>query len=117
MNLPELTKRSSLTPTQVESLELYSSVLLGTMRLKEAASRRPKGPVSVGAFWRVVQQGRLNVKKSIVTIILASWLGIIRTDELRRLMELTALRGQAVDALAAEEAQALVLELVNKIVM
>jgi hypothetical protein len=117
MSFSELIQSSTLTDTQVESLVLYANVLSGKMKLKDAASKRSKGPVSVGAFWRVVQQGRTNVKKSIVTMILASWLGIVKTDELRRLMELTALRGQTIDVAAAEQAQSLVLGLVERIVM
>ena len=94
--LDTLVRRSSLTPRQMESLTSYVRVASGEIKLKEAASissegrkrGRPERPLTIGSYYRTVSQGRKNIKQSLVTIVIALWLGLVRVEDVRRLFEL-----------------------------
>lgn len=83
-----ISKDSSLTETQLESLVSYQRVKAGEISLKEAAGARSRGPVSIGAYYRVVKQAKENVRSSILTLVTALWLGYVRVEDVRRLFEL-----------------------------
>ncbi|HMD79541.1 MAG TPA: hypothetical protein VKF39_06130 [Nitrososphaerales archaeon] len=96
MAIPEsLVKQSELTPTQIEALSRYLGVKTGHMKWKEAAAAQTRKrkqtsnrPVSLGSYYRTVQQAKKNVKKSAVTLLIAVWLGLIRVEDARRLFDL-----------------------------
>lgn len=101
MDLPEtLVERSSLTRRQLEALESYLRVALGEMKYREAAASGTSKSVSVGAYFRSVQQARENVRKSIVTLLIGIWLGVVRIEDVRRLLDVA---GGEVRGLSAEE--------------
>ena len=96
MNLPEsLIEQSTLTSRQLEGLQLYIRVALGEMRYREAASLASKGrtrgaktkPLTIGSYFRTVQQARENVRRSIVTLVVGVWTGVVRTEDVRRLLD------------------------------
>lgn len=98
MNFPEfLVDRSSLTPRQLESLELYVRVAIGEMKLKEAASiasrtrrrGKPEKPLTIGSYYGTVQQARENIRKSIATLLIGIWLGVVKAEDVRRLLDAT----------------------------
>jgi hypothetical protein len=107
--LDELVGQSSMTRRQLESLASYQRVAVGELKLKDAASLSSQGrtrgesgrPLTVGSYYRTVQQARANVRESLVTIVVALWLGLIRIEDLRRLFELV---GGGARELSAEEA-------------
>ena len=107
--LDELVGQSSMTRRQLESLASYQRVAVGELKLKDAASLLSQGrtrgesgrPLTVGSYYRTVQQARANVRESLVTIVVALWLGLIRIEDLRRLFELV---GGGARELSAEEA-------------
>jgi len=94
--LERLVDQSSITPRQLEALASYLRVASGEIKLREAASlvsqgRRkgePEKPLTVGSYYRTVSQARANVKESLVTVVIALWLGMIKVDDVRRLFEL-----------------------------
>jgi hypothetical protein len=104
-----LGRQSSLTPRQLESLASYLRVASGEIKLKEAASLASQGrrrersekPLTVGSYYRTVSQARTNVKESLMTVVLAIWLGLIKLEDVRRLIELV---GGGVRELSDEEA-------------
>ncbi len=77
--------------------------------MKEAASiasqgrRRgePEKPLTIGSYYRTVSQARANVKESLVTVVIALWLGMIKVEDVRRLFELV---GTGTHNLSEEEA-------------
>jgi len=91
-----LAEKSSLTSRQLESLSSYLRVASGEIRLREAASLasqgrrkgRPDRPVSIGSYYRTVSQARVNVKRSLVTVVVALWLGVVKVEDVRRFLEL-----------------------------
>jgi len=107
--LERLVDQSSLTSRQFESLSSYLRVVSGEMRLKEGASLASQGrrkgradrPVSIGSYYRTVSQARSNVKESLVTLVIALWLGVIKVEDVRRLFDLV---GGSTRELSEEEA-------------
>ena len=96
--LDRLVGRSSLTSRQLESLSSYLRVASGELRLREAASLvsqgrskgRPDRPVSIGSYYRTVSQARSNVKQSLVTVVVALWVGVIKLEDVKRIFELVS---------------------------
>lgn len=126
MGLPDsLIDESNLTPRQLEALQGYIRVALGEMKYREAASiassGRRKGdterPLTVGSYFRTVQQARDNIRKSIVTLLIGLWLGVVKAEDVKRLLD-TA--GRSVGDLSEEEKErfaAVLRALLQKIVM
>ncbi len=113
----KLAAESTLTITQLESLALHQRVLSGEMSLKQAADQRSRGPVSVGAYYRVVGQAKKNVRASVLTVLTALWLGYVKFEDVTRLLQLVG-KGQV--ELSEEEANQLMVVLnaiLDKIVM
>ncbi|MDE1852556.1 MAG: hypothetical protein KGI38_02280 [Thaumarchaeota archaeon] len=94
--LERLVEQSSLTPRQLESLTSYLRVALGEIKLKEAASIASQGktkgiptkPLTIGSYYRTVSQARGNIRESLVTVVIAIWLGLLKVEDARRLFEL-----------------------------
>lgn len=97
---------------------------MGEIKYREAASvasegrtKGGDGPLTVGSYFRTVQQARENVKKSIVTLLIGVWLGVVKSDDVRRLLDVA---GGGVRELSEEETARLagvLHELVKRIVM
>jgi hypothetical protein len=108
---------SSITAKQLESLISYARVVKGEMRLREAAAQRSGRPVTVGSYYRTVQQGRRRVRQSVVTLAIAIATGSVRVDDVVRLFDLV---GKGSDQLSEEEVERFVAvfdALLDKIVM
>ena len=98
-----------MTPRQLEILAAYLRVASGEMRMKEAAALVSQGrtrgvperPLTTGSYSRTVQQARTNVRKSLLTVVIALWLGVVRVEDLRRLFDLV---GGGAHELSDEEA-------------
>ncbi len=84
----------------MEALESYLRVALGEIRYREAAASGTSKPVTVGSYFRSVQQARENVRKSIVTLLIGIWLGVVKVEDVRRLLDVA---GGGVRDLSAEE--------------
>jgi hypothetical protein len=108
--LGELVDRSSITHRQLESLSAYLRVASGEIKLREAAALvsqgrtrgKPGRPLTIGSYYRTVDQARTNVKKSLVTLVISLRLGLIRVEDMRRLFELV---GGGTRELSSEEAE------------
>ncbi len=77
--------------------------------MKEAASASSRGrtrgdpsrPLTVGSYARTVTQARTNIRESLVTVVVAVWLGVVKVEDVRRLFELV---GGGTRELSEEEA-------------
>jgi hypothetical protein len=107
---------SALTKAQMESLLLYKRVMAGELTLKQAAKLRSP-PVSTGAFYRVVKQGRDNVRSAIVTVTAGIWLGYLKPEDLRRLFNLLSNSPSPFEQEQSEELLQVLEALVDKIVV
>jgi len=108
--LERLVDQSSITRRQFETLTSYMRVSTGQIKMKDAASHASQGrtrgrsesPLTIGSYYRTVRQARKNVRESLVTVVVALWLGVIRVEDVRRLFELV---GGGTRELSDEEAQ------------
>jgi len=108
--LERLVDQSSITRRQLESLTSYMRVSTGESKLKEAASLASEGrtrgkrggPVTIGSYYRTLRQAQRNVRESLVTVVIALWLGAIRLEDVRRLFELV---GTGTRELSDEDAE------------
>jgi hypothetical protein len=118
MDIPAvLSRQSLLTQTQIESLVMYQKVLSRDMTLKQAAQARTPSPVTVGAFYRSVQQGKRNLKASVTTLTLALWMGLVRSEELRKLLDQVGRGIPELEVSEVERLEAVIMALVDRIVM
>jgi len=107
--LDKLVDQSSITSRQLELLVSHLRVSTGEIKLKDAASLATQGrtrgkqggPVTIGSYYRTVQQARKNVRESLLTVVVALWAGVIRVEDVRRLFELV---GGGTRELSDEEA-------------
>ena len=118
MILPDvLMEQSSLTEKQLESLVSYVRVATGEIHYREAVALRSKKPVTIGSYYRTVQQGRERVRESIVTVLVATAVGLVKSEDVRRLLELVG-KGNTEVAEEDRERFAMTLQsLLDKIVM
>jgi len=108
--LDMLVDQSSITPRQLSSLTSYLRVAAGEIRLKDAASLSSQGrtkgkledPLTIGSYYRTVRQARTNIRRSLVTVVIGLRLGLVRTEDVRRLFELV---GGGARELSEEEAE------------
>jgi len=118
MNLPNtLIGQSNLTVTQFESLSSYVKVATGDLLLREAAALRSEKPVTVGSYYRSVQQGRRQVRKSVVTVLVALGIGLVKLEDIRRLFELVGRANTEVGEGDAERFTVVLQTLFDEIVM
>jgi len=106
-----------LSHRQLEALQSYLRVALGEMKYREAAASGPSKRVTIGSYFRTVQQARENVRKSIVTLLIGLWLGLVKPEDVRRLLDAA---GGSAPGLPDEERERFVVvlrALLNKIVM
>jgi hypothetical protein len=108
--LERVVDQSSITRRQLESLSSYMRVSTGEIKLRDAASLashgrtkgRRDGPLTIGSYYRTVRQARKNVRESLVTVVIALWLGVIRAEDVRRLFDLV---GGGTRELSGEDAE------------
>ncbi len=88
MGLPErLVEQSTLTSKQLESLMSYLDVSRDNIKWREGAARRSNGEVTVGSYYRTVQQGRNKIRASMTTVLISIWMGLVKLEDVRRLFE------------------------------
>lgn len=118
MILPDaLMEHSNLTEKQLESLVSYVKVVAGEMHYRDAAALRSEKSVTIGSYYRTVQQGRTQVRESIVTVLVAIVVGLVKVEDVRRLLELVG-KGDAEVAEEDKERFAVILQtLLDRIVI
>lgn len=94
------------------------------MKYKEAASAvsrgrkkgRP-GEITVGSYFRTVQQARENMRKSIVTLLIGLWLGVVKPEDMRRLLDTAGVVGRELSDPERDRFAEVLRALLQKIVM
>lgn len=98
----------------------YVKVVNGEMQLKQAAGQsigKSGKPVSVGSYYRTVQQGRLKIRGSLATLAIAMATGLVRIDDVRRLFDLVETGSAELSEEEVERFVAVFRALLDKIVM
>jgi len=96
---------------------VYRYVASGELTLKKAAGMRRRGPVRIGSFYRTVYQGKKNIRESVITLTIALWLGFVKTEDLRRLLDQVGKRLPEIEQYEIERLAAIVEELASRIVI
>jgi hypothetical protein len=109
--------QSNLTEKQLESLASYIKVARGEMRYREAATSRSDRPVTIGSYYRTVQQGRNQIRMSMATVLIAIAMGLVKMEDVRKLFELIGKGDAAVSEEDEERLGAVLQALLEKIVM
>jgi hypothetical protein len=115
--ITKLAKESALTGAQIDVIKLRKLVLSSKITIKEAAMKRSIGPVSLGSYYRVLSQGKAKIIVSIFTILFSIKIGILKIDELERLIELVIKTPDDIDEERSEHIIALIDAVIKKIVM
>ncbi len=110
-------EQSNLTEKQLESLMSYVRVVAGEMRYREAAALRSEKPVTIGSYYRTVQQGRNQVRESIVTVLVAVVVGLVKAEDVQKLLELVGKGDTEVVEEDRERFATILQTLLTKIVM
>ena len=112
-----LASKSSLTGKQIERLTLQLS--LQKPRDVSVPTERPHKTlgISEGAYYRTLDQGRQNVKEALYTVLLCARIGLIQSEDLRRLFDLMSKVPQDVSDAESNQVMSLVEALVGRIVM
>ena len=108
---------SSLTRTQIETIKLQQAASRGEIRVSDAIKLRTNSPISKGTHYRILGQARENVKKSIVTTAIAVQLGIVRPEDLLKIVESVSKVPLEVDDATLRNVTAIIVALINRIVM
>lgn len=119
-----LVDQSMLTRRQLEALQLYIRIAHGEMRYREATSvasqGRTKGedkPLTVGSYFRTVQQARQNIRKSVITLLIGLWSEAVKPEDIRRLLEVAGGGPKEVSDEERDQIVVVLRTLVQKIVM
>ncbi len=117
-------EQSVLTPRQLEALRLYLRVAIGEMKYKEAAAKASEGrtrgeprTLTVGSYFRTVQQARNKIRKSVVTLLIGVWVGIVKIEDVRKLLEVSGGGSRELTDEEAARLAAVLRALTQKIVM
>ena len=117
MAVKNLVELSSLTPTQVLVIELQQAIHKHEMSVAEALLKHRNSGVSKGTHYRILAQARNNIKKSLLTVIIAVQLGVVDQEEFQRLLALAPKISDGLDSARLEEITLIMKTLVDRIVM
>lgn len=113
---------SFLTRIQVETLEVHKTARQSKIQMQESLktrrnSRLPKAGISKGTHYRILAQAKKNVKKSLFTVAVAAQLGLVKPEDVQKLVSLVSAVPQDIDSERLREIIALAEVLADRIVM
>ncbi len=89
----KLLEESNLTSKQLKALILYSNNI--EQRIVENGYVDFDGKkIPKGAFFRILSQAKENVRKSIITLILMSYIGLMDAEHFSAIMQITSIMMQ-----------------------
>ncbi|MBO3753884.1 MAG: hypothetical protein FGF53_03280 [Candidatus Brockarchaeota archaeon] len=102
--MEKLLEKSNLTFKQLKALILYSNSI--EQRIVENGYVNFDGKkIPKGAFFRILSQAKENVRKSIITLILMSYIGLMDAEHFSAIMQITSImmqiKGQDEDLIKA----------------
>jgi len=108
---------SSLTRIQVETLKIHRSMLKGEINMDTALTTRKNSAISKGTHYRIVAQGKKNIIKSLLTVATAVQMGLLKPEDVQKLISTVSMIPADVDSDKAPEVLAIVMVLARRIVM
>ncbi|MGB9718428.1 MAG: hypothetical protein ACPL4E_08325 [Thermoproteota archaeon] len=86
--LEKLVKESNLTSKQLKALLLYSDNIEQRI-VKNGYVDFDGKKIPKGVFYRILSQAKENVRKSVVTLIIMSYTGLMDTSQFSAIMQIT----------------------------
>lgn len=87
--LVNMLKQSHFTNVQIDSLLLAFQYKIKGCSLSDIVKMRDSGPVSKGSYLRTLKQAKNNFRRSLYTLLLAVYLGILDTNTVEDFIELS----------------------------
>jgi len=85
--------------------------------MQQALTTRKNSPISRGTHYRIVAQAKRNIKESLFTVATAVQLGVVKQEDVQKLITTVSRMPADVDQEKLPEVMALVSALVDRIVM
>jgi hypothetical protein len=108
---------SSLTRIQVETLQLHLAVRKSQINMQAALKTRKNFGISLGTHYRILAQGKKNVRESIFTMAIAVQIGLLKMEDIQKLVSSISMIPVDIDSEKLPEVLALVRTLADRIVM
>jgi flagellar motor switch protein FliG len=112
-----ITDLSSLTRIQVETLKIHRAVLKGEINMDVALKTRRNSGISRGTHYRILTQAKKNVTKSLFTVAAAVQMGLLKPEEVQKLIFTLSMIPTNVNPEKLPDVIALVTVLADRIVM
>jgi hypothetical protein len=112
-----LRQKSTVTAVQFETLSLSKRVKKGEFRVYQAAKSRKVDGVSVGSYYRVLDQARSRLERTVFTLLLAVRTQSLEKEELIRLLKMVAEAPEEMGEASLQEFMELLSALVRKMVV
>jgi len=112
-----LSDLSSLTKVQVETLRIQRMVRESQINMASALKIRKKAGITRGSHYRILGQARKNVKESLFTVATAVQMGMVKPDDVQRLISLASSVPEESDSARLAEAIELIKLVADRIVM
>ena len=117
-SVPEvIAELSSLTRIQVETLKIHRAVLKGEINMDIALTTRKNSGISRGTHYRILTQARKNVTKSLFTVATAVQMGLLKPEEVQKLISTVSMIPADINPEKLPEVMALIRVLADRIVM
>jgi len=108
---------SSLTKVQVETLKMYIALSKREIKMQEALESRKNGGISRGTYYRILAQAKRNVKRSLFTVATAAQLGLLKPEDVQKLISSVSMIPGNIEPEKLPEILALVNAMAERIVM
>lgn len=113
----ELTRLSSLTLVQVDTLKIQELIRKDAINRGDALKLRKAEGISRGTYYRILSQAKKNMRESLFTLVLGVQLGLIRAEDVERLLSTTSRIPSGVEEERIPEIVTLIRILIERIVM
>ena len=113
----ELVDLSSLTRIQYNTLKSFILIKEGKINLQIALKNHKKLGIRPGTYYRILKQARTNVLQSVYTLLLAAQVGLLRPEDVQRLLSTVAAIPPGLDEEKRSATVEIIRTLVTRIVM
>jgi hypothetical protein len=108
---------SSLTRVQVDTLKVHQAIIKGEINMDTALRTRKNVGISRGTHYRILQQARKNIVKSLLTVATAVQLGLLKPEDVQKLIATVSTIPVDLDPIKMSEVVTLVAVLADRIVI
>jgi hypothetical protein len=102
---------------QIDALEMHLAVINHQINIQEALKSRKSSGISRGTHYRILAQARKNIRKSLFTVAVAAQLGLLKPEDVQKLISSISIIPAKVDPEKMSEVLALVNAVADRIVM